>query len=455
MNSPEANLEFEALLNYIKHNQGYDLTPYKRSILTQRFQRRMQILNIDSYQCYLQQLQHYPKECLALLNDVLINVTSFFRDRNDWNYIASEVIPRIIINKDSNEPIRVWSAGCAAGQEIYSLLILLAEALGVEFCLQRVQCYATDADEAALQRARRGIYSHLEVKDIPADLLNKYFQQTKQGYVFHPELRRTIVFGHHDLVKDAPMSKIDLLLCRNVLIYFNPEAQVSILTRFHFALQKAGFIFLGRAERMQHDRQIFIPVSLKHRVYTKGLALNLADHLSITSQPYQKQSADPVAAQNYFYRTTFETSSVAQLAVGSKGYLISANEQANHLFGLTPGDRDRSFGELVPGKLLGSYAAIAMFNSHSRSVTLNNVKWITSPSPKHFDIAIAPVLNDNKELLGITVSFFDVSDYGQLVTKLENTNAELERVSAILQVTRTELETTRQKIQILNQDTSS
>ena len=156
MNSPETPPEFEALLIYLKQSRGCDLTAYKRSTLMRRFQHRMQTINISTYQSYLQYLQSHSEEYLALLNDVLINVTCFFRDQEVWDYLASEIIPRIIASKEPTDPIRVWSAGCASGQEIYSLLILLAETLVTVSCLKRVQAYATDLDQMAVQKARKG-----------------------------------------------------------------------------------------------------------------------------------------------------------------------------------------------------------------------------------------------------------------------------------------------------------
>lgn len=284
----EANQEFEALLDYLKHNQKCDLTGYKRSSLIRRFQHRMQSINIDSYQSYLQHLQTYSEEDLALLDNVLINVTSFFRDRDAWEYLATAIVPKIIANKQPNEPIRVWSAGCSTGQEVYSLLILLAEALGIESCLQQVRCFATDADEAALWQARQGIFSELEVASIPANLREKYFEQTEKGYVFHSKLRSKVIFAHHDLIQDAPMSKQDLLMCRNVMIYFNLKAQTAILARFHFALKNTGFVFLGKTEAIIKRRQIFTPISLKHRIYVKGLKLELDDLLLINPQSRKK-----------------------------------------------------------------------------------------------------------------------------------------------------------------------
>lgn len=460
MNQPEANPEFEALLDYLKHSRGCDLTGYKRSTLMRRFRQRMQNINIDNYQSYLQYLQHHTEEYLDLLNDVLINVTSFFRDRDAWDYLASEIVPQIVASKQPDERIRLWSAGCAAGQEIYSLLILLAEALGIESCIKRVQCFATDADWAAVQQARRATYSDLEIAGIPPNLLEKYFEQTEQGYVFHPRLHRTIIFGRHDLAQDAPMSKIDLLACRNVLMYFNRDTQASILVRFHFALKNTGFLLLGKSELLIHHRPIFTPINLKHRVYAKSLNLELEDYLSINPKSRKNQAIDASTTQTYFWKTTFETSPVAQLAVNIKGYLIGANENASQLFGLTLEDWNRPFQELEPGKLVCSYTSIKTIYGNHLPVTLKNIKWNSSKSIKYFDVAIAPVFNTNKQLLGVALTFLDKTPCKRLAAKLESTNCELARLSETLQATESklntiqmELESAHQEIQLLAQDT--
>lgn len=453
MSLPEANPEFEALLNYLKHNRGCDLTGYKRSTLMRRFGHRMQNLNIDSYQKYLHYLQRHSQEYLVLLNDVLINFTSFFRDRDAWDYLATDIIPKIIASKQPNEPIRVWSAGCAAGQEIYSLLILLAETLGIESCLQRVQCYATDADEAALKQARQATYSDLEVSSVPRDLLQKYFEQTDQGYVIRPILRQNIIFGRHDLTQDAPISKIDLLMCRNVLIYFNPEAQASILVRFHFALKKTGFLFLGKSETLVNRRQIFTPVHMKHQIYTKGLKLDLEDHLAINPKSSKGQLAESLTSQTQFWQTAFETNTVAQFAVDISGCLVGANEQANILFGLTLDDWNYPFHQLEPGKLIAAHTSVKTFYCHRRPAILKDIERKTSQGTQYFDVAIAPVLNAKKQLLGSILTFVNKTDCKRLKDKLEYTNAELKRVSEALQTTQTELESARQEIHILAEDT--
>lgn len=405
MSLPQAEREFEALLYYLKHNRGCDLTGYKRSTLLRRFEHRMHSINISSYQDYLQHLQSDSEEWLALLDTVFINVTDFFRDRDAWDYLANDIIPKIIASKQSDESIRVWSAGCASGQEVYTLLILLAQALGIESYLQRVQFFATDVDEAAIKQARLATYSLKEVKGIPPDLLEKYFEQTEQGYVFRRKLRCKIVFGHHNMAKDAPMSKIDLLTCRNALMYFNPETQLSILVRFHFALKDNGFLFLGKAETIITNRQIFTPVNLKHRVYAKGLNLELDEHLLINPKFNKKPALNSTTIQIHIWQTAYETSPFAQLAVDFNGHLVVANQQANTLFGLTLDDCHRLVKELEPGKLMSSHTSSRAFYRNHHPVTLKNIEWIAPHGTTYLDILITPVFNQKKYLLGVNLIF--------------------------------------------------
>lgn len=419
MNLPQADREFEALLNYLKHNRGCDLTGYKRSTLQRRFTHRMQSLNIFNYPEYLQYIQKHYEEWFTLLNDVLINVTSFFRDRDAWVNLTNNIIPKIIASKQPSESIRVWSAGCASGEEVYSLMILFAEALGIDACLQRVQHYATDMDEDAIKQARFATYSSIQVAAIPPELLEKYFKQTPQGYIFHQKLRDTIVFGHHNLVQDAPMSKIDLLTCRNVLIYFDAETQASILIRFHFALKDRGFLFLGKAESLVTRRQIFTPVDLKHQVYIKGFPLELPDHLLIMSKSLKKQALEATKIQTQIWQTAYDTSPFAQLAVDLNDCLIAANIQAKNLFGLTLDDWNRPLQELEPGKLLGDRASVELFYGDRRPTTLKNIEWTASKMITYLDVSIVPIFNQKQHLIGINLMFIDVSDRQQLAKQLD------------------------------------
>lgn len=260
---------FEALLDYLRQSHGFDFTTYKRPSLMRRVQNRMQALSIESYSDYLDYIKENLEEFTPLFNTIEINYTGFFRDPEAWNYIAQESIPQIIASKSESESIRVWSAGCASGEETYTLAILLAEALGVEQYKARVQIYATDVDTEALNQARLGSYLSRQVVDVPPTLLERYFEQSAERYIFCKDLRRSIIFCRHNLIQDAPMSKIDLLVCRNVLIYFNTEAQTKTLARFHFSLKDSGFLFLGMSEMLPIYTNFFNPLNLRHRVFTK------------------------------------------------------------------------------------------------------------------------------------------------------------------------------------------
>ncbi len=264
--------ELENLVNYLKKVQQIDLTGYKRSTLMRRTLARMQQVGVEHYPDYLDHLEQQPEESTHLLNTVFINFTHFFRDRFVWDYLANQIIPQIIANKEPNEPIRVWSAGCASGEETYSLAMLLAEALGIEQFQQRVRLYGTDVDPDAVMQARKGYYSAHAVEAIPAALQEQYFERTTDGDLWRvgADLRRSTIFLCCDLIQAAPLPRIDLLLSRNMLIYFMEEAQIRALVRFHFSLKNNGFLVLGQAENLAAPQSsLFTPVDRRARVFTK------------------------------------------------------------------------------------------------------------------------------------------------------------------------------------------
>lgn len=181
------------------------------------------------------------------------------------------MLPGLLAERSPGEPIRVWSAGCAGGQEAHSLAMLFADAIGIEAFRQRVKIYATDVDDEALVQARHAAYTAAEVEGLSEDQLAQYFELQGSRYCFRKDMRRSVIFGRNDLVQDAPISRIDLLLCRNTLMYFNAEAQTKILERFHFALAPKGMLFLGKAEMLLAHGRIFEPLDLKRRVFRKAV----------------------------------------------------------------------------------------------------------------------------------------------------------------------------------------
>ena len=235
----------------------------------------------QGYTDYVDYLEVHPEEFGRLFDTILINVTAFFRDPTAWEASPTRCIPRILAGKRAEEPIRVWCAGCASGEEAYTLRCSLAEALGIERFRDRVKIYATDVDEEALLAARQAVYGPDEVQNVPPPICWRTTSRRTDGrYVFQKDLRRSVIFGRHDLIQDAPISRIDLLSCRNTLMYFNAETQARILERFHFALNERGFLFLGKAETLLTYSNAFIPIDLKRRIFAKVARDNLRDRLT-------------------------------------------------------------------------------------------------------------------------------------------------------------------------------
>lgn len=279
MNITHTDQIFESLLEYLRFRHNFDFTGYKRSTLMRSVQLRLNDIAIESYSDYREYLEAHPDEFTLLFNTVEINFSCFFRDISTWDYIKAGIIPRIIAGKSQSEQIRVWSAGCATGEEVYTLVMVLAEALGIEEFQKRVKIVATDVDSEAIQQAMLGTYDSHKVLDIPPYLLNKYFQQSSQGYIFSPDLRKSIIWNRHNIIEDAPMSKIDLLVCRNALIYFTPEAQTKVLARFYFSLVDSGILFLGKADGIPNDTDFFTPISLKQHIFSKALKSKINQRL--------------------------------------------------------------------------------------------------------------------------------------------------------------------------------
>jgi two-component system CheB/CheR fusion protein len=448
--------DFEALLNYIKGNRGFDFTGYKRSTLMRRVTRRMQTVNIEGYSNYLDYLEVHPEEFNHLFNTLLINVTSFFRDRPAWDYISSEVIPRIAARKHLGEPIRVWSAGCASGQEACTIAIAIAQVIGVEQFSDRVKIYATDVDEEALNQARQATYEAREVSGLKPEELEQFFESSdNQRYTFRKELRRAVIFGRHDLIQDAPISKIDLLVCRNALMYFNAETQARILARFHFALRENGVLFLGKAEMLLTHTNTFTPVHLKCRIFTKVPKVNLRDRLLLMTQTGNEEEAVNHLSNDIRLReAAFDSGPLARIVVDGNGLLALVNERARTLFSLTARDVGRPLQDLeISYRPVELRSCIEQVYSDRRAIHHKEIEWQTPQGERiYLDVQVLPLVDVGSNIMGVSINFTDVTRYKRLQDELEHSNQELEMAYEELQSSNEELETTNEELQSSNEE---
>ena len=258
-------------LEQLRDHVGLDFTQYKRPTIRRRLHQRMLATHTQTLDAYAVFVEAQPEERQRLINSFLINVTEFFRDPDLFTLLEQTVLPTLLARaRQRSEPLRLWSAGCATGEEAYSLALLVAEALGDELDRQEVRLFATDIDAEAVAFARQARYPASAVAKVPARLLGRYFTREDGHYQLSKRVRAMIVFGQHDLAQGIPFPRIDLVLCRNVLIYFRPDLQERALALFAAALRDEGYLALGPAEVISAPlTKLFTPVKRGYKLYQR------------------------------------------------------------------------------------------------------------------------------------------------------------------------------------------
>ncbi|MDX1659882.1 MAG: CheR family methyltransferase [Nitriliruptorales bacterium] len=439
----------EELLEFLREHRGFDFTSYKRPTLRRRVARRMSDVRVETYEAYLDHLQVHPEEFVALFNTILINVTEFFRDPDAWASLADVAIDPIVSSRTgSTQPIRVWTPACSSGQETYSVAILFAEAMGDDEFRSRVKIYGTDVDEEDLDRARRGVYHEQELENVSPDLRERYFEDVDDGFAFRKDLRRSVIFGRHDLLQDAPIGRLDLLTCRNTLMYFNTEAQKEILRRFHFALREGGYLFLGQSETLLTYSELYEPVDLRHRIFAPASDAPNGSGLPAVPRRSTNTGDHTDGPRGEVVVAAFAAAPNPQIVITDARVLLAANDAARKLFGIRPSDLGRPFHDLELSYRpveLRSVIDAALEDREPKGVT--GVRWETAEQTRWLEVDVAPLNGPNGATVGVSVAFRDVSRRQRLEDELETRQNELETAYEELQSTNEELETTNEELQ--------
>ncbi len=271
---------FKQILTVLRVRRGVDFTYYKQSTLKRRIIRRMALNKVERPVDYLNFLREKKSEQDALYNDMLISVTHFFRDPPSFELLCNTLFPALVNKKSDGDPLRIWIAGCATGEEAYSMAICLQEQLGDKAAAMKIQIFATDISEIAIAKARTGIYRQNELDGISSSRLQQFFTKLDGNYQVNKVIRDMCVFAHHNLLKDPPFSKIDLVSCRNVLIYLEAVLQKRALTTFHYSLNEDGFLMLGKSETIGSNTDIFTAINGPEKMYIRkgplGRFMNVA-----------------------------------------------------------------------------------------------------------------------------------------------------------------------------------
>jgi len=265
-------LALRQVLALMQNRTGHDFSGYKRASVLRRLGRRMQVNEVETLPEYLELLRTRPGEARSLLKDLLVSVTNFFRDDRHFAALAAQ-LPALFAGKGSGDTVRAWVAGCATGEEAYSLAILLHEQAERMERAPKLRVFASDLDADAIRVGRSGFYLSTIAADVSEERLGRWFTREMRGYRVCPELRETVLFASHDLLKDSPFSRLDLVSCRNVLIYFDRSAQERSFEIFHFALRPDGLMFLGTSESAGELHPLFEVVDKKHCLFRRRASL--------------------------------------------------------------------------------------------------------------------------------------------------------------------------------------
>lgn len=450
------------LVRELAEERGLDLRGYKPATLERRIRRRMQQLSIDSYAEYGQYIARKPAETTELLNTVLINVTRFFRDPQAWEVLRDEVLPVFFRGRGPGSTFRVWCAGCATGEEAYTTAILLNELLGPRMKDFELKIYATDNDEVALGLARRAEYAPERAHGVKPEIKAKYFTGERVLRVVH-DVRRMVIFGRGNLLSAAPISHVDLLVCRNVLIYFDAAAQAQIMSRLKYALNEGGILFLGKAESQMKGDTDFIPINAKWRIFqrrspnTNGEWPNMGNGYMTSDS---KEELQTLSTLKLYSDVLLSTLGSGVILMDAAGIVVTQNEQFLKLFEL-------------PSKMMGQklqntevwqrFPELQEHLEQSRTTPAKTVSFDVYPNPSVVvSVTVKPVLDEPGTRLGTLIYAENVTSRVTLqhtieelettAEELQSTNEELETTNEELQSTNEELETTNEELQSTNEE---
>ncbi|MGO8880266.1 MAG: chemotaxis protein CheB [Desulfomonilaceae bacterium] len=406
----------------VRSQTGQDFSVYKPSMVMRRVERRMAINKIGDASDYLRYMQQYPTEAKNLQKDLLIGVTSFFRDPEAFDAVRDKAIVELCKKKDPNTPLRIWVPGCSSGEEAFSLAMLCQECLAKLKIRLQVQIFGTDLDETAIGIARLGLYPKSIAGDVPLEILNRYFIQENGSYRVRQDTRDIIVFAVHNVVSDPPFSKVDLVSCRNLLIYLTPDTQKQVIAVFHYALARRGLLFLGTAETVGDQSTDFSIVDRKWRLYkrldsdgpTKTLLLSASDQLAadnlITSRGQEPMKMiKKHGFRELTERILLESFSPCAIIISEKGAILYVHGRSGKYLEVGPGEANLNLLAMAREGLRFELAsAIRKAVTEDKEVRQERLRVKTNGDEQVTNLIVRPLLKDAAMKRLLMVVFEDV-----------------------------------------------
>ena len=450
------------IVNLVRTKTSHDFALYKPGTLSRRIERRMALAGVDDSGRYLDLLRENPAELELLAKDLLINVTSFFRDAKAFELLAEEVVPDLVRRHPADRPLRLWVPGCSTGEETYSLAMLFIEEITAAKRNIKLQVFASDVDEDAV--AREGHYPESIAADVSPQRLARFFTQEEHGYRVVPELRGVVVFTVQDVLADPPFSRLDLISCRNLLIYLRPEAQQKVLLLFHFALSEGGILMLGSSEAVGSLDDRFEPISKTQRIY-RQIGRSRPGEIdfpigsgggarAIWPGAPHPAAARGISARDLTQRLLVETYAPASVLINRKYECLYYSGPTDRYLKVATGEPSRDLLAMArEGLRTKLRAAVQQASRGHAHATATGAEASYGGSALAVRIEVHPVQRDGEELL--LVSFFDEPSREQSRDRVVEPADDVSRVAELeqeLEATRKELESAIHNLEIANDE---
>ena len=468
---------FPRIYASLKKVSGIDFTNYKRTTVLRRIERRMVVTHSTNLAEYVNLLSENPEEANILVKEILIGVTNFFRDPPYFDKLKEKVIYSIVERSSEKDPIRVWSAGCSTGEEAYSIAILFREVLDELNVHRDIKIFATDVDTKAIEQAGKGVYTESILDDVSSERLARFFSKKGDQYTISKEIRRMIIFAPHNMLSDPPFGKLDLISCRNVMIYFQPVLQRSLFGIFHSALKNGGYLFLGKSETAGEYSSVFAPVCSTEKIYIhKGEgkvdeftppSFNIPNVQAVSPRTFNVSDRD---AGDYSMESTYvhflESFLPASVVVNEANSVIHFFGNYTDYLAIAPGKATFNLFSMINDDLsLVASTALNRCRSEHVTVTYTGIVVDCPGGRRNIDLTVSPVPGKNKEDTGlIAVLFMEHKDgipegitekYDVDTTaarRIEDLEQELHESQNDLKSTIGELETVNEELQAANEE---
>ncbi len=454
-----------AFIDLLRTKTAHDFTLYKPGTLQRRIERRMAMVAIaaDSKERYLDLLRRDATELELLAKDLLINVTSFFRDPKVFEFLAARIVPDLIRNQSSDKPVRIWVAGCSTGEEAYSLAMLFREEIIAAKSNTKLQVFASDVDPDAVASAREGRYPETIEADVSPERLARFFSKDDHSYRILPELRASVVFTVQDLLADPPFARLDLISCRNLLIYLGADAQANVAALFHFALREGGVLLLGSSETVGNADDRFAVISKPERLYRRiglsrpgefGFSRGFGDATRVPVRPGQGNAPSrQTALAELCRRLVMETHAPAAVLINRKHECLYTMGPTDRYLQVPPGHPTHDLLAMVRQDLRTKLrSAIQQASQQNARIAIPGGRATHNGSPISFSIDVQPVLSEGEALL--LICFVEQPEHAQKQRHL-TAPRDMPRVAVLekeLEATRTELQSAIRNLEISSEE---